>query len=108
MRHQSDDFSRLGVTAERALGKDEMAVDRHLEHPSGRRHQPNVSVRIQLLQLIHQTGGSRLVVSDDAILDHHAHVGLLPIGTVARIVAVPGDAAKGGDALVTRLLVRLS
>jgi hypothetical protein len=71
--HQSDDLSRLGVAPECALRKDEIAVHRHLEHPPGRRDQPKFGVRVQLLQLSRQTGGSRLVVSDDAVLDDHPH-----------------------------------
>jgi len=75
-----DDFSRLGVTAERALGKDELGVHSHLEHAPGRRDQPNFRVRIPLLQLSRQTGGSRLVVSDDTILDDDAHARSLGVG----------------------------
>jgi hypothetical protein len=78
------DLSRLGVTAERALGKDEIAVHRNLEHPAGRRHQADLRLREQLLQLSRQTGGSRLVISDNAILDHDAHALLLTGGRGCR------------------------
>jgi hypothetical protein len=90
------DLSRLGVAAERALGKDEIAVHRDLEHAAGRRHQAELRVREQLLQLSRQTGGSRLIVSDDTILYDDAHA--LPRNrsgsVVARIVASLRDPAK--------------
>jgi hypothetical protein len=98
-RDQSRDLSRLGMTAERAFGEDQVAVHGHLEHPPGRRDQAKLRLRELLLQLSRQTGGSRLVISDDAVLDHHAHALLLREGTVSRIVAVPGSAAKGAPAL---------
>jgi hypothetical protein len=81
------------VTAERALGKDELALHRHLEHPAGGRHQADLRLWVQLLQLSRQTGGSRLVISDDAILDDDAHA--LPRSRVGRIVASLRDPAKG-------------
>jgi len=81
---QLHDLSRLGVTAERALRKDEIAVHRYLEHPAGRRHQADLRFREQLLQLSRQTGGSRLVISDDTILDYDAHAHLLTGGQGSR------------------------
>ena len=74
---QLHDLSRLGVAAERLLGKDEIAVHRDLEDAPGRRHQADIGLRVGLLQLSRQTGGSGLVVSDDAVLDHDAHARLL-------------------------------
>jgi hypothetical protein len=72
------------------LGKDQVAVHGNLEDAAGGRDQPDLGVRYVLFQLSRQTGGSRLVVSDDAVLDDHAHARLLWIGggTVG-IVAIP-------------------
>jgi hypothetical protein len=84
------DLRRLRVPAERLLGKDQVAVHCDLEDAAGGRDQPDLGVGYVLLQLSRQTGGSRLVVSDDAVLDDHAHVRLLGIGGRAvGIVAVP-------------------
>jgi hypothetical protein len=64
---------------ERPLGIDELAVHRHLEDTAGRWNETDLRVRPRLLELSRQTGGSRLVVSDDAELDDRAHhVSLLP------------------------------
>ena len=61
------------MTPGRLLREHEIAVNRHLEYPTGRLDQPDLGVRIGLLQLGRQTGGSGLVVSDNAILDRHLH-----------------------------------
>jgi hypothetical protein len=58
---------------ERPLGEDQHVVHRHLEHSTRRRDQLDVGIGIRLLQLSRQTGGSGLVVSDDAELDTHMH-----------------------------------
>lgn len=58
---------------ERPLGEDQRVVHRHFEDSTGRRDQLDVGVGIRLLQLSRQTGGSGLVVSDDAELDTHMH-----------------------------------
>jgi hypothetical protein len=55
------------------LGEDELPLCLDLEHPARRRDEAHVSIGESLLQLGRQTGGSRLVVSDDAILDRHPH-----------------------------------
>ncbi len=94
------DLSRLGVPPERLLGEDQLAVHRDLEHAARRRDQPDVGVGEGLLQLSRQTGGSGLVVSDDAVLDDHAHrrrpsrYGAGP----PRIVVRPRSDAKGDAA----------
>jgi hypothetical protein len=81
---------RLRVPAEGLLGEDQVAVHGDLEDAAGGRDQPDLGVGNVLFQLSRQTGGSRLIVSDDAVLDDHAHAPLLWIGggTVG-IVAVP-------------------
>jgi hypothetical protein len=87
---QLQNLCRLRVTAEGFLGEHEVAVHGDLEDAAGGRNQPDLGVGYVLLQLSRQTGGSRLVVSDDAVFDDHAHARLLWIGggTVG-IVAAP-------------------
>jgi hypothetical protein len=87
--NQFHDLSRLGMPAERPLGEEELAVHRHLEDPAGARDETNLGVGELLLQLGRQTGGPWLIVSDDAVLDHHAHAVLHRAGKMPRIVAVP-------------------
>jgi hypothetical protein len=55
------------------LGKHQLAIDSHLEQTSGRLHQADLRVGKHLSQLSRQTGGSRLVVSDNAVLNRHIH-----------------------------------
>jgi hypothetical protein len=57
----------------RFLGEHERAVDGYLEKSARRLEQPDFGIRKRLLELSCQTGGSRLVVSDDAVLDRHVH-----------------------------------
>ena len=66
---QLHDLSRLGVAPEGLLREHQLAVHRHLEDAAGGGHQPDLGVGKRLLQLSRQTGGSGLVVSDDAVLD---------------------------------------
>jgi hypothetical protein len=79
------------------LGEDELPVHLDLEHPTRRRDEAHVRVREGLLQLGRQTGGPRLVVSDDAILDRHLHRRFSYRVVPPRIVAVPwGEAKRDG------------
>jgi hypothetical protein len=71
---------RLRVPAERLLGKDQVPVHGDLEDAPGGRDQPDLGVGDVLFQLSRQTGGSRLIVSDDAVLDDDPHACLLWIG----------------------------
>jgi hypothetical protein len=71
--NQSHDLPRLRVPPEGPLGKDEIAIDRHFEDTAGGRDEADFRVRPGLFQLSRQTGGSGLVVSDDAELDDRAH-----------------------------------
>jgi hypothetical protein len=83
-------LGRLRVPAEGLLGKDQVPVHGDLEDAAGGRDQPDLGVGYVLFQLSRQTGGSRLIVSNDAVLDDHAHVRLLWIGgETVGIVAVP-------------------
>lgn len=50
-----------------------MAVDLHLEDPAGGFDQLDLGVGVGAPDFGRQTGGPRLVVSDDAEFDGHAH-----------------------------------
>src|SRR6266853_5598408 len=103
---QFHDLSWLRVAPESLLREYQIAVDGHFEDAARRGHQPDFGIGNFMLQLSRQTGGSRLVVSDDAVLDDHAH-GPSPVswgGQGRRIVAVPWGEAKGDRADVTPLL----
>lgn len=62
------------MPAARLLGKDQLAVHRDLEQAAGGLDQLNFRLRVRLLQLSRQTGGSGLVVSNNAVLDCYMHV----------------------------------
>jgi hypothetical protein len=51
-----------------------LAVGRNLEQAAGGLHQPDLGIRVCLLQLSRQTGSSGLIVSNNAILDCYMHV----------------------------------
>jgi hypothetical protein len=74
---QLQNLCRLRVSAEGLLGEHQLAVHGDLEDAAGGRDQPDFGVGMVLFQLSRQTGGSRLVVSDDAVFDDHAHARLL-------------------------------
>jgi hypothetical protein len=61
------------VAAEGLFGEDAAPVDLDLEHAAGRLDQLHVGVRVCLTNFRRQTGGPRLVVSDDAVFDRHTH-----------------------------------
>ena len=56
------------------LGEDQLAIYRDFEQAAGGLHQPDVDVRVRLLQLSRQTGSSGLIVSNNAVLDCYMHV----------------------------------
>jgi hypothetical protein len=72
---QSHDFPGLGVAFECLLGEDAAAVQFDLEHAARRLDQPDLRLRERRANLGRQTGSPRLIVSDDAELDGHAHGG---------------------------------
>src|SRR2546426_12801243 len=76
---QSHDLSRLGVASERLVGKNEAPVHRHVEHPARGFNETNLSIGNGVFQLSRQTGGSGLIVSNDAVLDRDEH-GSVPRG----------------------------
>jgi hypothetical protein len=55
------------------LGKDQLSIHGYLEQTSGRLHQAHLCIREHLFQLSRQTGGSGLVVSNNAVLNRHIH-----------------------------------
>ena len=61
------------MTPQGLLGEDAAPVDFHLEHAARRLDQLHVSVGVDLADLGRQTGGSGLVISDDAVFDGDAH-----------------------------------
>src|SRR5512147_1216747 len=71
--NQLDDLPRLRVAPKGLFGEDQVSVHRDLEDAAGRGHQAHLGVGQFLLQLSRQTGGSRLVISDDAVLDDDPH-----------------------------------
>jgi len=79
------------VSPQPLLGEDERAVHCHLEYPSGRIEEFDGRIGIRLLDLGHQTGGSRSVVSDDAVLDGHPHETSSGLVNNTRITALPGQ-----------------
>jgi hypothetical protein len=66
------------MPADRLLGKHQLSIHGHLEQTSGRLHQTHLCVGKHLLQLSRQTGGSGLVVSNNAILNRHEHDANMP------------------------------
>jgi len=65
------------MAAQCLLREHELAVHRHLEDPSRRLGQADLGLGEGLTDLRRQTGGARLVVSDDAVFDRHPHPDLL-------------------------------
>ena len=68
------DFTGRGVSPHFLLGKNRLSVYRHFEDAAARLDQPDIRVGICLLQLSRQTGGSRVIVSNYAILDGYTHL----------------------------------
>ena len=73
MPDQSHDLSRLRVAPERLLGENEATVYRHVEHAARGLYQAELGIGKGLFQLSRQTGGSGLIVSNDAVLDRDEH-----------------------------------
>jgi hypothetical protein len=66
-------FPRCRMPAGCFLGKHGRAVHRYLEQPARGLYQAHVRIREGTLQLGRQTGSSRLVVSDNAVLNSDEH-----------------------------------
>jgi hypothetical protein len=78
--HQRKHFTGRGMTPHGPLGKDQRLIGRDIEDTAGRRNHLHLGVGKRFTQLSRQTGGSGLVVSDDAILDANAHRKAFPLG----------------------------
>jgi len=63
------------VPAEPKLRKNQVAVDADLERAAGALNELDGRFGINLANLSRQTGGSRFVVSDDAVLNSDLHHG---------------------------------
>jgi hypothetical protein len=74
---QPEYLTLLGVPAETELGEHRGTADRDFKRAARRLDQPDVRVRKTLAQLGRQTGGPRIVVSDDAVLNPDNHPALL-------------------------------
>lgn len=72
---QAHDFPGFGVTLLCLLGEDATSVQLDFEHAAGRLDQPDLGLREGRANLGRQTGGPRLIVSDDAEFYCHAHGG---------------------------------
>jgi hypothetical protein len=70
---QLDHLTGRGVPAQGLLGKDLVVSHADLEDPARGFHELDLSIRKRLPQLSRQTGGSGLVVSDDAVFDGDLH-----------------------------------
>src|SRR6267143_4796731 len=70
---QPQDLARLGVASQPFLGEDPAPVHLHLEYATRGLDELHFGVRVCLPNLGRQTGGPRLVVSNDAVFDGHVH-----------------------------------
>ena len=65
---EADDLAGLGEAPLLLLGEDDLVARGDLEHPASALHQVRPDAEL-LLDLVRQTGGARVVVSDGAVLD---------------------------------------
>jgi hypothetical protein len=70
---QAEHLTGLGVSSLGLLREHAAPIDLHLEHTTGGLDQFELRLRIRLAYFGRQTGGPRLVVSNDAEFDRHAH-----------------------------------
>jgi hypothetical protein len=70
---QPDHFTRRGMAARLPLGEDALAVHIDVEDAARGADHLDLDAGKLLLQLSRQTGGSGLVVSDDAVFDPDVH-----------------------------------
>jgi hypothetical protein len=71
---QTHDFAGFRVALLSLLGENTLAVRLDLEHAAGGLDELDFRMSKRVANLGRQTGGPRLVVSDDAVLDRHLHV----------------------------------
>jgi hypothetical protein len=77
--HQRNHFAGGGMAPHGPLGKDRRIVRRDIEDAARGRYHLHLGIGKRLTQLSRQTGGSGLVVSDDAILDANPHRDAFPL-----------------------------
>jgi len=70
---ETQHFTGLSVSPEGFLREHSPPVYFHLEHAARRLDQLDLRLRVRSADLDRQTGGPRLVVSDDAVFDRDAH-----------------------------------
>src|SRR5437762_2488034 len=81
--NQAQHFPGFSVPPEGLFGEQATPVDLDFEHAARGLDQLDVRVRVGLADFGRQTGGPRLVVSDDTVLDGDAHTGCGRAGWVA-------------------------
>ena len=79
-RDESRDLSRSRVSSDPRLFENRHSVQHDFKPPAARWKQLDLRVRIPLLHLSRQTGGSRLVVSNNAVFDADLHSSVVGIG----------------------------
>jgi hypothetical protein len=70
---QPDNLAGVGVSAQRALGKNQHTVAGNFEDATASLQHLDGRVGICLTNLGRQTGGLRFVISNDAIADRYMH-----------------------------------
>jgi hypothetical protein len=75
--YEGDYLAGFGVSAKLRFLEDGSAVDQYLETPATRRNHFELRLRKTLSNFCRQTGGTGLVVSNDAVFDADRHGGLV-------------------------------
>jgi len=73
--YELENLARLRVPPERLLRKHPAPVDLDFEHAARGLDELHLRLGVGLANLSRQTGGSRFVVSDYAVLDGDPHIG---------------------------------
>jgi len=73
--YELEHLARLRVPSERLLRKHPAPVDLDFEHAARGLDELHLRLGVGLANLSRQTGGSRFVVSDYAVLDGDPHIG---------------------------------
>ena len=80
LTHEVEHFAGGRVATGRLLGKEQLAVEGHLEDAAGALDHRDLDPGEGLPELGRQTGGPGLIVSDDAELDRELHGGSRVVG----------------------------
>jgi hypothetical protein len=73
LHDQTEHLAGLGVPALNFLREDAAPIDLNFEYATRGLDQFDLGLRMGLADFGRQTGGPRLVVSNDAVFDRHAH-----------------------------------